>query len=118
MASTPEGKVKAQIKAWLKKLLAWQFAPVSNGMGRHGIPDHIVCLPVIITPEMVGQRIGRFVAIEAKAGKGKPTPRQLIELAAIREAGGIAMVVNEERIERMKEVLVLLQGAEYARWRS
>jgi hypothetical protein len=38
---------------------------------------------------------GRFVSIEAKAGKGKPTLLQEDNMRRIREAGGIALVINE-----------------------
>lgn len=35
---------------------------------------------------------GRFVAIELKADKGKPTPLQLLFLSKVTKAGGIARV--------------------------
>ena len=70
--------------------------PVSNGMGRHGIPDIIACKPTVITPDMVGQRVGLFVGIECKApGKlGTVTPLQERELKAIEAAGGIAVLAD------------------------
>ena len=37
--STPEGKVKEAIKRLIKAAGWYWFMPVSNGMGRHGIPD-------------------------------------------------------------------------------
>lgn len=84
MATTPEGAVKARVKTILDEYGAWHFMPVSNGMGRHGIPDIIACLD------------GQFVAIECKAGKGKTTALQDRELAKIGEAGGIALVVTDD----------------------
>lgn len=94
--TTPEGRVKAAIKVVLKKLQAWCYMPVQNGMGVTGIPDHIACVPVVITPEMVGRRIGVFAAIEAKApGKaGNTTANQRRHLAEIQEAGGVALVID------------------------
>ena len=94
--STPEGKVKEVIKRLLKAAGWWYFMPVSNGLGKHGIPDIIACKPTVITPDMVGQRVGVFVGIECKApGKlGTVTPLQERELKAIEAAGGIALLAD------------------------
>jgi hypothetical protein len=48
---------------------------------------------------------GRFCGIECKAGKGKTTALQDRELARIQEAGGIALVINEDNIIKLKELL-------------
>jgi hypothetical protein len=42
-----------------------------------------------------------FIAIEAKAGKGTTTALQDRELKRIGEAGGIALVVNEEGLDTL-----------------
>lgn len=85
MAQTPEGRVKAQVKAWLKARNIWFFMPASNGFGTSGIPDFMCCYN------------GRTLAIETKApGRIKnTTAMQDIQLAAIRAAGGIAVVVDD-----------------------
>lgn len=83
--ATPEGRVKAQIKGFLKTLTdCWFYMPVQNGMGTVGIPDIIACIR------------GVFVAIEVKApGKlGNVTPNQANVLNAVLAAGGVAMVVD------------------------
>lgn len=84
VAATPEGRVKAQVKKLLESVGAYYFMPVSNGMGRVGIPDFIVCYR------------GRYYALETKApGKRhNTTPNQKRELAAIIAAGGVALVVD------------------------
>ena len=94
--ATPEGKVKDKIKSWFKKNVPgiWYFMPVSNGMGKHGIPDFITCVPKVITPDMVGKTIGMFVAIEAKTEKGKLSKFQSIQIEEIREASGVAFVIK------------------------
>ena len=94
--STPEGKVKEAIKRLIKAAGWYWFMPVSNGLGKHGIPDIIACKPTVITPDMVGQRVGLFVGIECKApGKlGTVTPLQERELKAIEAAGGIAVLAD------------------------
>lgn len=84
MAQTPEGRVKNEIKKYLKSIGAWYFMPVSNGMGQTGIPDIICCYK------------GVFVAIEAKAPgkKGNVTENQKRVLDAIRTANGRAWVCD------------------------
>lgn len=81
---TPEGRVKAAVKKLLVQEGVYYFMPVSNGMGRHGIPDIICCVN------------GRFLAIECKANGGKPTALQEREMQNIAKAHGIAVVVNDE----------------------
>ena len=85
MATTPEGKIKQQVKKWLGEIGAWYYMPVQNGMGRVGIPDFICCLR------------GKFFAIETKApGKrGALTPNQKKNLDEIITAGGVALVVDD-----------------------
>lgn len=82
--STPEGRVKAAVKRFLDKEEVYYFMPVSNGMGRHGIPDIICCVN------------GRFFAIECKANGGKPTALQEREMQNIVHARGFAIVVTDE----------------------
>ena len=89
---TPEGKVKKRVKAILDEQQVYHFSPMQNGMGRAGIPDIIGCLE------------GKFIAIECKAGKGKTTALQERELNRILNAGGYALVVNEENINQLWEI--------------
>lgn len=93
MATTPEGRVKTRCKRLLDAAGAFNFMPVSNGMGRMGIPDLICCLH------------GRFVGVEVKAGRGKPTLLQLKALREIAEAGGVALVINEANTDVLEECL-------------
>jgi hypothetical protein len=111
MAMTPEGRVKAAVKKWLQMKAAWFFLPVSNGMGKHGIPDVIACMPVTVTPEMVGMTIGVFFAPECKAlgRRSQVTDRQLQEIEGIRAAGGVAGVVDA--VSQLDEMFVQLFAA-------
>jgi Holliday junction resolvase len=93
MAATPEAKVKAAVKKLLDEMGIYHFSPVQNGMGRAGIPDIIGCYN------------GRFLGIECKAGKGKTTALQDLELEKIRQAKGFAYVVNENNLQDLKELL-------------
>tara|TARA_R110000851_G_scaffold275824_1_gene428585 strand:- start:42918 stop:43289 length:372 start_codon:yes stop_codon:yes gene_type:complete len=92
---TPEGRVKDAIKKHLKTHYPdnFHFLPVSNGMGRHGIPDFVCSIPTVITADMVGHTIGVFVGIEAKTLKGKVSPLQTQCLDDIAKSHGAALVV-------------------------
>ena len=87
MALTPEGRTKKQKRERLNARGIRYFLPVSNGMGKAGIPDFICAVPPT----------GRILAIEAKAaGKSKNTTAlQDMRLQEIRDAGGIALVVDD-----------------------
>jgi len=90
MALTPEGKVKKKVVAYLKEIGAYYFFPATGGYGKSGVPDIVGCYK------------GRFFGIEVKAGKNKPTELQKHQLKLIAEAGGIAMVVNENTLHSME----------------
>ena len=93
MAMTPEGKIKKKIKDYLKSRDIWYYMPVSNGMGRVGCPDILVC------------HNGVFWAFEVKAeGKiANTTANQDREIRDIRRSGGHAFVVDN--VEVVKELL-------------
>ena len=93
MAMTPEGKVKKKIKEYLVTTGAWYYMPVSNGMGRVGCPDILVCYK------------GHFLAFEVKSpGKiGNTTANQDREIAGINNAKGVAIVVDD--VEQVMEVI-------------
>ena len=99
MALTPERKVKQQVVALLKEAGAYYFFPSSNGLGRSGIPDIVVCYR------------GRFVGIECKAGKGQTTALQERELKRISEAGGVSLVIREDNINMVSSLLNLLRAS-------
>ena len=61
-----------------------------------GTSDLIGWQSVTITPEMVGQRVARFVAVECKSGTGRLTEEQARFIAAVQSAGGIAGVARCE----------------------
>ena len=61
-----------------------------------GSSDLIGWHSVEITPAMVGRRIAVFTAIEGKTGKTRTTDEQFNFLEAVRQAGGIALIVRDE----------------------
>ena len=93
MEMTPEGKVKKKIKEYLVTTGAWYYMPVSNGMGRVGCPDILVCYK------------GYFLAFEVKSpGKiANTTANQDREIAGINNAKGVAIVVDS--VEQVMEVI-------------
>ena len=105
MSTTPEGRVKRDIKTELSDHDVWYYMPVQMGMGVVGIPDFICCQPVVVTQDMVGKKIGLFLAIEAKApGKiNNTTANQNARIREIREAGGVAFAADDALI--VKEYL-------------
>lgn len=99
---TPEGTVKKKIKEYMKKLFptAWCYMPVQTGYGQHGIPDHIYCVPMVITASMVGETVGVFVGIEAKTAQGKMTAYQRVQRDEIEEARGFyATIYGSDEID-------------------
>jgi pantoate kinase len=90
---TPEVRVKKQIRKILDEVGAYYAMPIGTGYGNTGVPDFLVCAN------------GKFVGIEAKAGKGKTTALQEAHLSRIRTSGGTAVVINEDNIHTLKEVL-------------
>jgi len=103
---TPEGKIKALVKALLAKYdirpakdagtfseaAGWYFMPGGTGYGTKGIPD------------ILGHYRCRFWAIETKAPGKEPTGFQALQIAAIRCSGGAVFVVDgEESLEKFEE---------------
>ena len=59
-----------------------------------GSSDLIGMKSVTVTPEMVGQKVAIFTAIEVKTASGKPTPEQLNFVNRVKELGGIAGIAR------------------------
>ena len=80
---TPEGRVKAKVKAYLKSIGAYYNMPVPNGLGAPSL-------------DFVGCYRGRFFAIETKAGSKGPTPRQEATMKSMQAAGGATFLINDD----------------------
>ena len=88
MASTPEGKVKKMVNAVLDEFEdrltgggLYRYWPVPSGFGASSL-DCLICYR------------GMFIAIETKAPGKKPTPRQELCIAQIKEGGGVVLVID------------------------
>lgn len=90
---TPEKRVKNKVVSVLQEAGAYYFYPVASGYGSSGVPDIVAC------------HRGHFFGIECKAGKNKPTALQQRNLDQIKEAGGSALVVNENNLDDLRSLL-------------
>ncbi|MEY3928952.1 MAG: hypothetical protein RLZZ516_662 [Cyanobacteriota bacterium] len=71
-----------------------------------GSSDLIGLRSVVVTPEMVGQRIAQFVALEIKAPQGVVSPQQQAFLRLVQQLGGVAAVCRS--IQQAEAVLDLV----------
>jgi Holliday junction resolvase len=97
MAKTPEAKVKDKIKKILKAHGVYYVMPIGSGYGNAGVPDFICCYK------------GFFMAIEAKASGNMTTVLQAKNLEEIIDAGGVAVVVNENNLHAIEGWLRILE---------
>lgn len=67
--------------------------PVQFGLAR-GSADLIGWRTLVITPDMVGQRIAVFTSIEVKTPTGRIRPDQQAWLNTVQAAGGIAGIAR------------------------
>lgn len=83
-ASTPEGKLKAACRAWMREQGAYVFSPVQVGLGATTLDD-LVCYR------------GWFIGIEYKRPdiRPKPTVRQRLTIKQIERAAGLTLVCHE-----------------------
>lgn len=84
---TEEGRLKDQVKAFLKEKGAYYHMPVPSG---YGSP----------TLDFVGCYQGLFIAVETKAPGKEPTARQEATIRTMRAAGG--WVIWTDNIEYLK----------------
>ncbi len=96
MAMTPEAKVKKKAAKVLKEFGVYYFYPATGGYGKSGVPDIVCCYK------------GLFLGLECKAGKNKATELQKMNLEQIKEAGGIALIVNEDNVMQLHALLTKL----------
>lgn len=69
--------------------------PIKAGLCE-GSSDIIGFRSVVVTPDMIGQRVAIFGAWEVKEGAGRPTKPQKNFVGFVERAGGIAAIVRSE----------------------
>lgn len=87
--------------AWMGKATRLPNGDVLIKGARHvtfglcpGSSDLIGWRSVVVTPEMVGQKLAVFLALEGKQPGEKPTDEQAAFIAAVQRAGGLAGPFN------------------------
>ena len=83
---------------------------VTFGLAR-GSADLIGWRTVVVTPDMVGQRLAVFTSIEVKTPTGRLRPEQRAWLGVVRGAGGVAGVVRsvDDALQIVENPLALPQ---------
>lgn len=89
-----EKNFENKVKAFLKSQGCWFIKYWGGGQfTKSGVPDLLVCCK------------GKFLGVELKASNGRPSELQLYNIEAIKQAGGIAMVLYPEDFEEFKELV-------------
>ena len=97
-----EGAVKDLVIKWFRQRNGFSYAPVQNGLGVHGVHDRVGLIPVVITPDMVGKRVGLFVSIECKkpGRRGEDdrgmSKHQVLFMEAVHKAAGLSICCDGE----------------------
>ena len=95
MKAERETDVQRAVLEYLRLVLGWSVWRFNCGLAVYGdravrfsTADGLSDLQGIIPPA------GRWLSVEVKRGKGKPTAKQSAFLDAVRAAGGLAIVTN------------------------
>jgi len=72
--------------------------PIGSGYGNAGVPDFICNVN------------GKFLAVEAKAGRGELTALQIKNLAQINAGGGVGLTIREDMMDYLEGMIKLLKG--------
>ena len=75
-----------------------------------GSSDLIGLRSLEITPELVGQRIAQFVALEVKTPHGNVSPEQRAFLRLVEKLGGVAAVCRS--VNEAEQVLAVVAPAQ------
>lgn len=98
---TPLAKTTLAVDRILDRHCAWIIRPGTDGLKTRGMPTHIVFVS------------GLGLAVLCKGtDKGKPTPLQQIQLAAIQAAGGATYVATPGTLAGLDTLLRTLKGEE------
>lgn len=86
-----EKNFENRIKSFLKENNIWFVKFFANGFTKSGVPDILACIK------------GKFVGIEVKAEKGKPSALQIFNKEQIEKSGGIAYILYPKNFEQFKK---------------
>lgn len=88
-----EKNFETRIKKYLDKKNCWYVKFFANAYTATGIPDILCCIN------------GRFVGIEVKQEKGKPSLLQKVHLRRLCETGGIGILVYPSGYDKLKSLI-------------
>lgn len=77
------------------KRVLMEARPVMTGLIK-GASDEIGWTPTVITPDMVGQTVAVFTAVEVKTDTGRPSKEQLQFIDRLKRDGGYAGIARTE----------------------
>lgn len=80
-----------KIKSYLKSIGAYFIKTHGDRFSKVGTPDILACVN------------GKFVAVEVKGEKGKPSELQLYHIEQIQKAGGYAIILYPKDFEKFKK---------------
>lgn len=86
-----EKSFENKIKDFLDSIGAVWYKQFGCSYTKAGTPDLLCCVN------------GRFVAVEVKAEKGRPSPLQLYNINKIRKAGGAVYLLYPKDFEEFKQ---------------
>lgn len=82
------------VKKTERMLLLEDYQIVNFGLC-NGSSDLIGWRSLIITPDMVGDRVALFAALEGKTARGRASPEQVAFIRTVRDHGGRAGVFRD-----------------------
>lgn len=89
-----EKNFENRVKKFLKEQGCWFIKYwAGSEFTKSGVPDLLVCCN------------GRFLGVELKGPKGKPSELQLWNIEQIKKAGGIAMVLYPQDFDEFKALI-------------
>lgn len=90
---------ETKIKNYLKEKGCWYVKFFGNSMTKKGVPDLLCCIN------------GKFVGIEVKSDKGKPSDLQKYNIEQIHKSGGIALVTYPGDWVHLQQLIdMILEG--------
>ena len=96
-----EKNFENRVKTFLKDRGAWVLKYWGGAVyTKSGVPDLLVCFS------------GRFIGIELKASRGKPSDLQLYQLREIEKAGGVGILLYPKDFEVFKKFIEQLEQGE------
>ncbi|PZQ21143.1 MAG: VRR-NUC domain-containing protein [Sphingopyxis macrogoltabida] len=76
-----------------RRVLVHDARPFSTGLPP-GFSDLFGVVATVVTPDMVGERVGRFFGLEIKADGGRASDQQQRFLSAVRLNGGLSGIAR------------------------